>query len=117
MNKGFTLMELLGVIVILALLMILLVPNVLEQINNKKGEVSKAEEEAIKAAAELYVDEHPNEYANNTSYCICITTLKAAGKLSDNITTDVTGNKYSDTYGVEIINKEATGLKDCGNCN
>ena len=112
MNKGFTLMELLGVIVILALLMILLVPNVLEQINNKKGEVSKAEEETIKAAAELYVDEHPNE----TFACVCIKTLKDAGKLSDNITNVLTGEDYKG-YGVIMDGKTASKLEKCDNCN
>ncbi len=42
MKNGFTLMELLGVIVIISLLMLLLIPNMIEQINNKKGNISNA---------------------------------------------------------------------------
>lgn len=109
MNKGFTLMELLGVLVILSLLMIILIPNVLEQINNKKGEVSSAQEEAIKAAAELYVDNHPNQYEDNVTYCISLTTLQESGTLSDALINEITGD--TSYNGVNIVIK-SNGNKD-----
>ena len=46
MKNGFTLMELLGVIVILSLLILLIVPNILDQVSNKEGEVNEAYQEA-----------------------------------------------------------------------
>ena len=81
MNKGFTLMELLGVLVILSLLMIILIPNVIEQINNKKDDVSDVQKETILSAAELYIDENPNTYPPGYDGCILLETLQAAGKL------------------------------------
>ena len=89
MQKGFTLMELLGVIVILSLLMIILVPNVLEQLNNKKSEVTKAQEETVRTAAELYVDNHPNEYKEGT-HCISFNELQDSGVLSENLIKEIT---------------------------
>ena len=89
MNKGFTLMELLGVLVILSLLMIILVPNVLEQINNKKGEVSEAQTETILAATELYIDENPNVFYPGYKGCISFDTLQDNGKLSKALINEV----------------------------
>ncbi len=100
MNKGFTLMELLGVIVILGLLLLLLAPNLLEQLNNKKSEVSSAEMEAIKSAADLYIDEHPNNYTSGTKY-ICLNTLQNSGFLSSKLVEDVT--KSTDYNGVKVV--------------
>lgn len=116
MQKGFTLMELLGVLVILSLLMIILAPNILEQLNSRKGEVSEAQEETIKSATELYVSNHPNQYKEGNTYCICLSTLQDSGTLSEKLTNEITGE--TDYNGVNITVK-AHGNNDLtlGNCS
>lgn len=118
MNKGFTLMELLGVLVILSLLMIILVPNILEQLSNREGEVTEAQEEIIKSAAENYVDNHPNQYKEGNTYCICFSNLQNSGILSESLIDEITGE--TNYNGVNVIiktngNKDVS-LKNCTGC-
>ncbi len=110
-ENGFTLMELLGVIVILSLLMILLVPNVLEQLNNKKSDISDVQKQTIMTAAELYVDEHPN-YSNGY---VCLQTLINDGKISS--LENVISNEDFEGYGVTIKNKSAMDFKEISECS
>lgn len=110
-ENGFTLMELLGVIVILSLLMILLVPNVLEQLNNKKSDISDVQKQTIMTAAELYVDEHPN-YSNGY---VCLHTLINDGKISS--LENVISNEDFEGYGVTIKNKSAMDFKEISECS
>ncbi len=119
MNKGFTLMELLGVLVILSLLMIILVPNVLEQINKKKGEVSAAQEETIEAAAELYIANHPNQYKEGYTGCICLSTLQNSGTLSENLTNEITGETNYNGVNVTVKAHGSSDLElsKCPGCN
>ena len=91
MKNGFTLMELLGVIVILSLLILLIVPNILEQVSNKEGDVNEAYKEAAVAAAQLYLDENPTAEG-----CIPIDVLGL-----DKKTEEVLGKAY-DNAGVNI---------------
>lgn len=108
MNRGFTLIELLGVIIILSLLMMLLVPNVLEQINNKKGDINETQEEIIKAAAELYVEQHPNENIE----CVCINTLQTEGMIADNISEVLNENSF-ENIGVKMDGRNSVGFEEC----
>lgn len=110
-KNAFTLMELLGVIVILSLLMILLVPNVLEQLNNKKSEISEVQKQTIMTAAELYIDENPS-YGNNY---VCLKTLIEDGKVSS--LKDVISNEDFKGYGVTINGKSAVDFKEINECD
>ena len=84
-------MELLGVIVILSLLILLIVPNILEQVSNKEEDVNEAYKEAAVAAAQLYLDTHPDAKG-----CIPIDVLGL-----DKKTEEVLGKAY-DNAGVNI---------------
>ena len=81
-RKGFTLIETIMVIAILALLMLILVPNVISLINKNNIKSCQNLEDSIKNAAKVYV-------ANNscdTAKEITIQTLVDSGdlKLTDN---------------------------------
>lgn len=95
MKNGFTLMELLGVIVILSLLILLIVPNILDQVSNKEGEVNEAYQEAAEAAAQLYADENPN-----VTGCVKLSTLQEAGFLTGEAVSEL-GQDYKNA-GVMI---------------
>ncbi len=77
MKKGFTLVELLAVIVIVGLLALLILPNIMNQINSQRIEVDKLTKELISVATEQYMDIRSNdfEYKDKDIYCITLQSL------------------------------------------
>ena len=82
-KKGFTLVELLAVIVILAVLVLLAVPSVLKMMNGAKSNAFKIESENIgKAAKSAYADDLLNSVTTRSvtgGYCYSISYLKTNG--------------------------------------
>ena len=60
-NKGFTLVELLAVLVILIAISSIAIPTISSSLDRSKNKQTKAKEELIKNAAELYVTDHRNQ--------------------------------------------------------
>lgn len=58
MNKGYTLIELLGVILILTLLTLLVVPNVVNSIKKSGSNSDELMSNMIKSAAKLYMSDN-----------------------------------------------------------
>lgn len=87
-KKGFTLIETIMVIAILALLMLILVPNVITLINKNNIKSCQNLEASIKNAAKVYVANNKYQlgFSCDTAKEIAIQTLVDAGdlKLSDN---------------------------------
>lgn len=79
MKKGFTLIEILGVVIIIGLLLLIIAPPVLNQVNSHSDEVSELQSQMIKDAADLYLD------SNQAASCITIQQLKDKGFLNANI--------------------------------
>ena len=100
-KKGFTLTEILGVVVILGLLMLVITPAVLNRVSSHEEEVSGVQKEMLKEAVGLYLKDH-----NLSSGCISIETLKNNGYLND------------DYKGVTSAVKNITAVDQNGNsCN
>lgn len=59
-NKGFTLMELLGVIVIISLLLIIVFPNITNSVKNSSKKTDKLTEDLIFNASDMYISNHSN---------------------------------------------------------
>ena len=82
-KKGFTLVELLAVIVILAVLVLLAVPSVLKMMDNAKTNAFRIEGENIgKAAKTAYADDLLNGVTTRSvtgGYCYSIAYLKTNG--------------------------------------
>ena len=94
-KNGFTLMELLGVIILLALLMLVVFPNVINSIKSTSDLTEEQVSILIKNAAKLYVTDNLDDYSKDEEYCFPITDLIGTGGLdeeiinsSNNITTD-----------------------------
>lgn len=66
-NKGFTLVELLAVIVILITIMSIAIPTISSSLERSKEKQNKAKIKNIEAAAELYVTDNKNEIFNTLS--------------------------------------------------
>ncbi len=96
-RKGFTLAEILGVIVIIGLLLILVVPTVLNRINSSKGEAEETGIQIIYDATDQYIREHPKDYPPGKSgrYCIPIQSLIDDGKLAAPVVDVTTGEDIS----------------------
>ncbi|MEE3343358.1 MAG: prepilin-type N-terminal cleavage/methylation domain-containing protein [Bacilli bacterium] len=80
-NKGFSLIELLAVLVILIAIMSIAMPSISSSLERNKDKQTKAKKALIESAAELYVTDHKNEVSNND--CITIDTLINEGYLED----------------------------------
>ena len=59
-NKAFTLVELLGTIVIIALISILVVPRIVNWYSNSTDTYEELNEELIIEGARIYIEDHPN---------------------------------------------------------
>ena len=101
-KKGFTLMELLGVVTLIVLVSLIVIPNLLSSVNKKRGEISSANMQLLAGAADVYIENHPGMYvnsyeANGSTYCIPLQTLISAGILETPFK-DASGNEvdYSD---------------------
>ena len=91
-KNGFTLAELLGVIVILAAVALIAFPPIINQIKKSRGDLDEALNSLILTAAEQYLEER--NYKKEGTYCIQLNELVKDGKLVEPIT-DSNGNIVS----------------------
>ncbi len=86
-SKAFTLIELLGVIIILGILVLVVFPPVLNQIKKSKQEINESTRLLIIDAAKDYVDDNINDYdeINGNTYCIDLNILVEKNYLNEKI--------------------------------
>lgn len=104
MKKGFTLIEMIAVVIILALISLIALPNIINQLTEKKIEVSDATERMIFEATELYMQDRLNLYpreipnytsCNQTCYCVSLQELVNEGILEKPLKDFKTGTEIS----------------------
>ena len=116
-KKGFTLIETIMVIAILALLMLILVPNVIVLINKNNIKSCHNLEESIKNATKMYVTNNKYELGfscpstDSTSKDVSIQTLLDSGALK--LSTDKLTNPKDDSE----IKPDNTSVKVTYDCN
>lgn len=124
MKKGFTLIEMLSVIIIIALLSLIVLPQIVNQVGNQKVKVSNITTDIIYSATELYLEEHINIDPMRTKQNVCITLeqLVKNEKLEKPLTDYKTGKQIPLNYGVKIsVNEynehqyELVNAEDCKN--
>lgn len=116
MKKGFTLVELLAVIIILGLLTIIAIPSIIGILNNEKENISDSMKNIIINASSLYIEDNSGVYpkVNNNVYCIKLESLVNDNRLSKPLKDPVTNkeidlNKYvkvsiiNDLYDYDIV--------------
>jgi len=86
-NKGFTLVELLAVLVILAAIMGIAIPSITSSIERSKEKQNNQKKKMLESFAELYVIDHKNAIYKNIpedgSCYIRVTTLESKGYLPE----------------------------------
>ena len=112
-KNAFTLVELLGVIVILAAIALVAFPPVLNQIQKSQNEIDEATKSLILSAASLYVDENSDYFVREDGnvYCTNLDALINDGLLTEGMlkgTEDIKENmvvkiSYFDDFSYEIV--------------
>ena len=87
-KKGFTLVELLAVIVILLAISVVAIPNISAAIERSKNKTNEKKKEVLASYGEIYFSEHPND----TSRCVNVGVLKTQKYISDEEAQDADGN-------------------------
>lgn len=105
MKKGFTLIEMIAVVLIMGLLTLIVFPMILNQVQSQKQNVSDASLQIIYAANQLYLSENNNEYPMITgaTYCVSLETLVNDGKLKKPLKDFSTGKEIALNQIVKTI--------------
>ncbi len=123
MNRGFTLIELIGTVVILAVISLIAFPAILSMLNSSNDELETQTKEFINSAALEYINNHKDEYPKDETSSVSVETLMNEGYIpssvvcnnceiyNDTITVESNGSKYNLTY----VEKEGgTCPAECG---
>ena len=104
MRKGFTLMELLGVIIVLGLLATIVTPIVITSINNNRERLYETQLKQIIKGAEDYYANNLSELpqTNGETKEITIQKLQASGMLKDGIKNPNTNQLFPLSTSVKI---------------
>lgn len=117
-KKGFTLVELIGVVVILGLIALIAFPSLLNQINSSKKEISELIEEIVISSSKSYVEN--NSQNSPKKYCIPIEELIDDGYLAKEMVKEELDKLKSKsvmvTYYDNKYNYELVDSNDCYVC-
>ena len=106
-KKGFTLAELLGVIIILGLLALFIVPAVDKSIGNSEEKAYKVQLKKIENAAEDWAMEHMNQLptVEGNDVIIYLAQLKLGGYVDDDVRDPRTGKIFPNDMQIKISRK------------
>ena len=96
-KKGFTLVELLAVVVILLAISVIAVSSISAAIERQKEKQEQATVDYLKTYAELYFDDYKNTaiQSSTNKACVVVTDLKTKYTLDDSSLKDKNDNTYS----------------------
>ena len=107
MKKGFTLVEVIAVILLIGLLVVFAIPAVVNQVGKKSEEVDQVTEEIIYSAAELYMNHKNIVISGSETYCeITLQKLINEGYLDKSSATYASGNEIP-TNRIIKVTKDA----------
>ena len=113
MQKGFTLVELLGVIILISLLMVIVFPAIINSIKKTSSNTDNMTLELIYNASDIYIKNHINDFpkVEGNKYVITLKELVEEDLLTSNI--KLSNNKI-DNKCIEVTYSESYqyNLKD-----
>lgn len=114
-RNGFTLVELLVVIILIAAIVLLVLPNITNSVKNYSADVDKTTFNIIKEATKLYISDNENLYPkrSDSTYCISLNKLIEEDYLKNTIqynNQNITNTKvikvtYENGFNYELVNK------------
>ncbi len=105
MKKGFTIIELVVVIVLLSLIGLFTFPSISKTLNDRKEALYNVQIENIKASADNYINK--NKLLNyNDKIVITLCQLKQEGFVDEALKNPITGNYFPDDSKVYVTKKE-----------
>ena len=90
-RNGFTLVELMAVIIIISLIALLTFPNIINQIKKTKKSNNKMIEDVVIEQAKKYVNDNEEEFQDDDGYCLSIDTLVDKGYVNEQLV-DINNN-------------------------
>ena len=117
-TRGFTLAELMGVIIIIAFLLIFALPNIINFVKSSNKKIGDITLDLIYSASKDYVNENKNEFpkVEENIYCIPLRDLVDDGKLKSPIKLSSNSEDITDTMQVEVIYDEKFKYELKDNC-
>ncbi len=110
-KKGFTLVELMAVIIIISLIAILTFPNIVNQIKKSKKTTTNNINDIVVSAAKRYVADNPNEIGGEV-FCLNVSELVSNDYVKDDISKDIS-NKVVKITDKNLLKYEIVEKKDC----
>ena len=106
-KKGFTLVELLGVVAILAMLGLVIVPVISNVLSDNKEKLYDVQINNIKSGASSFVAENIFDIniSSGNSVGITLGDLKNLGYIDEDIKDPITRNNFSDDLAITITNQ------------
>jgi prepilin-type N-terminal cleavage/methylation domain-containing protein len=106
-QKGFTLVELLAVIVILAVILVIAIPNIMKIISKSKIDAYNNQMELIKNAAAKYMVQYADEISDSTNVSVSLTKLKEKNLIDNNLKNPITNQLFNNiTITINKVNNE-----------
>ena len=111
-NSGFTLVEVLAVLVILIAIMSIAIPSISSSLERNKGKQDENKKKILESAAELYVTDHKNDFVSNEYNCVTLETLKNNGYINDEDMLDSDDNTFMGRIDCNVTTNTYTYISD-----
>ncbi len=116
-KNGFTLVELIAVIIILSLIAIIAFPAILNIVRDSENQIDESSKEIILTQAKAYVNDNVNDFAkvNGNSYCVSINSLATSGFLTSEFINNLSeeNQKLNVSVSVSDYNYNYEIVSDC----
>lgn len=110
-HNGFTLAELLGVIIILSIISLISFSAIDKNLKEGRIKTCKAQEKNIIEGAKTYIIDNPNELPSSGTKTITLTLLKANGYIDEKLINPMTDEEYKSGTSVEITKETGSKYK------